>query len=610
MQNRLLIVIGLLGALAGIALLLYLLLGGGPEPRMPEITAPPAAIAPPPEEQLRAVRQEGTLRGRVIDGQSEIPLPDAQVIALAPELRSPPGEIPRWGDLLERTRVKTDQHGEFRIEALPPDYWNLWVEKKGYAFTTVPRAKFAETHEIRLYPGATIHGRIVFPDGSPAPGVRIEYTPQGTHSEVFSYYRLKLYYIETDADGRFRYEDLPPEKFTVEAYPRDYLPAPWTTESALRPGEVRDLGTHRLEGGFGMTVKVIWHEDNKPVEGVEVVVRPLVDPSPRTKTGQRRLTDAKGEARFQGLGGQASSRPLFTVAVNDPDAGPVMSDEARPFEPGSTVVIALRKRNGVVKGRVVRPDGRPLERFHVSLEPVGHNQRPLPVWGENGEFRMQGVPEGRYTLLARYGNLQDGVVPGVEVAVGGETDVGLIQMAEGAEIAGVVRLSSGRPIEKTVKVHLSRKVGEGWETVRYAYCQPDGGYSLKGLPPGAFWIQPSDGKSRTTDPLPVEIPAGTAFLRQDLVLEGQGFLKLSFVDFLEGQERPVVQPPVWLREEASGKVLRWTGEGTALRPGRYRMLLDLNDSAGVSQRYEANEVLVQEGETAGPIVVRLHEIRK
>jgi len=612
MERRIAVVFGLLGAVAGVVLLLILLFRPDPRPSLPVVTPPPERIAQAEETVARPVRESGRLEGIVLDAETEEPIPGARIEALAPRTQFTDG-VPRWGDLALQAQVTSGPDGRFALDALPPDYWNLFVRKEGWAWTTVPRSKFGEKHEIRLSRGATIRGQVLFPDESPAQGVRIQYTPQGTHSEVFSRYpAFRNYFdVKTDADGRFVFPDLPATKFTVEVDSPDHLPAPWTHEPALKPGEVRDLGKRVLDVGFGLRVRVVQHETGKGVPGVEVVVTPLVDPMPRTKTGQRRRTNAEGVALFQGLGGQVVPDPKFVVTVNDPVEGPLQPDNPRPFSPGEVVEIRLRGAKATVRGKVLRPDGRPLEQFYVTMEPVGHNRRPVPVWGENGAFEVKSVPAGAYSLLVRYGNLVDATVDDVQVVSGADTDVGTITMRSGAEIRGTVRRSSGKPLEKSVKVVLARKLGENeFRTVKYAYCQKDGTYALKGVPEGTFVIQPTDGDARTTPPLEVTIAGDTGFVEKDLVLYGIGRLRFQFLDLVDGRPQAVMQPTVWIRYAESGETVRWHADGTPLRPGPATVFVDLPDADGAPRRYAACEAVVKEGELPDPIEVRLYEIRE
>jgi len=619
MQRRILIVFGLLGALAGILVLVVLLGRSDPTPRIEVRDAPPAVVPQPLQDpDLVARKESGTLRGKVVNGSADdAPIEGATVIALRPYLeRGTDDEVPLWGQLEERAKLRTAKDGSFAIEDLGPDYWNLWVEKPGYAWTTVPRAKFSVEHVIRLYPACSLHGRVVYEDDTPAAGVRLEYTPQGTNSEVFSHLPgrgLTGYYRTTNDDGSFEYRDLPPGKFTVEVYPEDHLPAPWAFEPPLVPGENRDLGVRKLTRGFGMTVHVKQRGSGAPVEGVEVTVRPIGDPMPRTKTGRHRFTDANGVARFGGLGGQTLDTPTFQVTANI-GGNPVTPDEQRGFRPEEDVTIWVRRESSV-KGKVLRPNGNPLERFFVELEPKGFMTHQIRNWGENGEFKLLGVPEGTYVLHVRYGNLVDAAID-VEAKAGEEVDVGTVTLAEGGEVYGTVRMASGKALEGIVKVHLARKImdplvkRETWETVGRAYCKADGTYRIKGIPPGSYWIWPDpEQASPTTPELPIEMPGGVGSVQRDLEVFGVAHLRLKFMDEVEGQVRHVTQPPTWLVPASGGEEIRWTGEGHPLRPGDYAVYVEILDPDGVSKRYKAADVRIQEGETADPIEVRLYEIR-
>jgi len=615
MRRRLTITLVLLAALAQIVLLIVLLRDDAPPPSLPLIEAPPEVIAPPPEDDLRAKREHGTLRGKVINGVTGEAIRGAKVIALAPYLeKKKDDDVPFWGEMMERASVVTDERGTFALEALPPDYWNLWVERRGYAWASVPRAKFADEQLIRLYPECSITGKLVYPDDTPASDVHIEYTPQGTESEVFSRYKLKSFYIRTRQDGTFEYRGLIPGPFTVEAYPEGHLPAPWIHEPPLLPGENRVLPTHKLDAGFGLTVKVVWRGSGAPVPGIEVAVRPVGDPMPRTKAGRRVRTDAEGIARFGGLGGQVLERPKFTVAANVPGMGPVTPDERQFFEAGETATIRLRP-GGSVNGKVLRPNGEPLEYFHVELLPKGFLTQQLRAGGTNGEFAIYQVPEGTYTLAVRYGNLVDREVE-VSVEGGKATDAGTLTLDEGAEIYGTVAREDGAPIEDGVRVHLARKVfhptlkRDEYVAVKRAICKPDGTYRIRGVPEGEFWIWPEPSRvSGTTPPRLVSIQPGVGALALDLMIHGTGYLRFVFFDEIDGQRRQVVQPPVHLVHGGSGEETRWLSEGTPLRPGVYEVWVEMPGRDGVPHRYKAPSVQVQEGKKSDPIEVRLFEIR-
>ncbi|MHC4953921.1 MAG: hypothetical protein ACYTGZ_08520 [Planctomycetota bacterium] len=614
-MRRLLTVLVLLAAIAGLALLFVMLMMPPPPTQLPEVPAPPQAVAAPPNDQQGAVRQKGTLKGTVLYGPTGEPLAGATIIVLAPFLD--PGDdenLPTWGDMIEKARLRTGPDGTFLIQDLPPDYYNLWAEKKGYGFTTIPRATFNDGHVIKLWPGATIRGKVVYDDESPAAGVRIEYTPQGTHSEVFSRYRLKSYYTQTKSDGTFEYTDLPPGKFTVEVYPENHLPAPWTTAPPLKAGELRILKTHKLDPGFGMTVHVKWLGTGEPVPGIEVAVRPMGDPMPRTRTGQRRFTNEKGIARFSGLGGQVMPKPTFLVAANVGGEA-VMPDEKGLKRPDETVIIHVR-RDAIITGKVVRSNGAPLPRFFLDLRAKGFQTSQLQQWITNpdkGKFTMHGVPEGEYTMNVRFPGLIDKSVP-IKAVAGQENDIGTIVLEEGAEIWGTVRRDSGKPIEEIVRVVLSRNVGTPkkpkWEPVARAVVQKDGSYRLRGLPTGTFFMQPlAVVNLSTTEPEEVTIQGPTESIQKNLMMYGSGFVQFHYWDLVDGALRRVVAVPTYLVRKSDGQEYRWWGSGTRFRPGAYEIQFEMDNAEGVPTRYKGKTVTIQEDETPDPIEVSLHELR-
>ena len=71
----------------------------------------------------------------------------------------------------------------------------------------------------------------------------------------------------------------------------------------------------------------------------------------------------------------------------------------------------------------------------------------------------------------------------------------------------------------------------------------------------------------------------------------------------------MVPPTTWAVEERTGKEIRWYGEGTTLRPGKYTVYVDMENAEGVSQRYRCFTIDLQEDSDPDPIEVRLYEIR-
>lgn len=616
-MSRPLIISILVAAGAAIVVLFYLLAQSGPRTEYVAVVKPPSVIAPPPTTEAGSVRHQGRVQGTVIYGPTGKPLQGATVVALAPYLQPGEGDdLPLWGEMLEKTRVKTGPDGKFDIEDLPPDYWNLWVEKKNFGFATVPRADFATDHKVVLWPACSVTGKVVFEDESPASGVHIEYTPQGTHSEVFSRYRLKSYYTKTKKDGTFEYRDLPPGKFTIEVYPDEHLPAPYTAEPPLQPGENRQLKIRKLYRGFGMTVFVKWRGTNEPVPDIEVAIRPVGDPMPRTKVGRRRRTDQDGIARFSGLGGQVIDKPRFLVTANI-GGEPVMPDEGGMLEPDGSVTIYAR-RQCAITGRVLGADGDPLPRFFLELIPKGFITTQLRKWEthpDNGRFSMEAIPEGDYTLTVRFPGLVDAQAT-VHAVAGQKTDVGTIRLMAGAEIWGNVTRAGGKEIKGVVRVALARRIRrpghsvDEYVTVARTVVQKDGSYRMRGLPNGTFYIQPVQTTNLgTTKPELITVNGASDSIRKDMVMHGSGFVALHYFDTVRGSRIRVVAVPTYLIRKADGNETRWWGSGSSFRPGVHDIQVEMKNSQGVPTRYTAAQVTIQEERTAGPIELSLDEIR-
>ena len=82
MERRSLLIIVLVAALAGIVALVLLLAQSPPQAQYPDVREPDREAPPNPDELPGAVRQGGTLKGSVVNGETGKALPGATVIAL------------------------------------------------------------------------------------------------------------------------------------------------------------------------------------------------------------------------------------------------------------------------------------------------------------------------------------------------------------------------------------------------------------------------------------------------------------------------------------------------------------------------------------------------
>ncbi|MCX7015863.1 MAG: sigma-70 family RNA polymerase sigma factor [Candidatus Sumerlaeota bacterium] len=149
---------------------------------------------------------------------------------------------------------------------------------------------------IPLQPAASVSGRVLL-KGSPAPGKRINLNRKMTDKATGSTYEA-FEIINSDADGRYRYDTLGPGAYEIQVYlmERDTHNTPLERAFELAAGEQKtlnlgdDLGPHAL---FGRVL-----DGATPLEGVSITVRPAFEWD-YAQLGA--LTDVHGEFRIEGL---------------------------------------------------------------------------------------------------------------------------------------------------------------------------------------------------------------------------------------------------------------------------------------------------------------------
>jgi RNA polymerase sigma factor (sigma-70 family) len=125
------------------------------------------------------------------------------------------------------------------------------AEEKLFALVTLKGTE-PEPVTIKLEPGGTITGRVVGVDGKGVAGVTVEPSfqdhPLGTLLNTEKRYDRGAGPVKTDADGRFRFEGVPPGvrvRLIARRVQDDY----WYSNQimTLKPGEVRELGDWKRE---------------------------------------------------------------------------------------------------------------------------------------------------------------------------------------------------------------------------------------------------------------------------------------------------------------------------------------------------------------------------
>lgn len=422
------------------------------------------------------------------------------------------------------SHTMTNAQGYFVLENLPPTAVVLTAEKPGYAparmdglrlpgnsglpITLVAGQKLRGT--VRLYPAATVVGRVLNRSGRGFQGVtvtafRYGYNDAGEET-VREFARGR-----TNDLGEFRLTELDPGvyRFRYEARPLAYG----------RPGEAPEFPTVYYPGAVRRAVAVAVRIES----GTETVLDPVtivplpgqfirfrVDPSdPRTARGATFALSAPGELVPPIESG--TILPGDNRAIGPLPPGPyqltVTAADARarlPVELGASDVqleVALLAE-GSVSGQAAivqthdagEPDARPVGGLRLTLVDSDGERRSTQS-DDRGLFGISGIPGGRYRVEASgvpsdayvrtiISQERDVIRDGFFVD-GGDVELSVLLEETAGGIEGTVADEAGRPVPFGVVALVPEDPGST-QLFREARTAADGSFGLSSLTPGGY----------------------------------------------------------------------------------------------------------------------------
>lgn len=406
------------------------------------------------------------------------------------------------GRPLQNRTTTTDQGGRFRLSGLLPVLADLTATAEGYVASRVRsvRPGTGESIEIELAEGASLAGRVLDTDGTAAADVEVRLNLPvdellRANSAVFGLGFFKR--GRTDGDGRFRFDDVVPARWTAEASTEDAGASQEGIELAL--GELHEIEL-RLQPVDELTVHVTNHL-GEPVAKAEISVGPKV----RSQRRARGHTDSGGRVDLWISPGSAN------VEIEHPDL-PSQSREV-VLDPGDNELhvqlVPGWEISGMVRTASGSPiPGTPIEAGKARPEGLGADARsglvlsmrrlqrvieppPRSISGADGSFRLTGLDRGRYRLVAR--------LPGYtaresadEIEINGQSVTGVeVVLEPGASIRGTV---TGLQSSEMATVEIL-----AWGDVLFRSATPDteGGFELEALAPGMWQLMASAGDRRS-----------------------------------------------------------------------------------------------------------------
>lgn len=387
----------------------------------------------------------------------------------------------------------TDEAGAFRIDLVAEGTYSVTATAAGFARGEARgRAPGEVRVELPSVEETTIAGRVRFADGRPAHPFEVYAVGEmETHS-----FRHRA---QTATDGSFVLKDMEPGRWKLRAWRgRDLAAA-----SAL-PAEAGPLSTGArdveivVQPAKSLVGRVV-DEAGAPIAKAPVNALPeTAGAAPRGTSGFV-YSDADGNFRLDGLGDGPYELIVHAPMDRESEFAVIREGGRRAGE--APVVVVLRAGLAIA-GRIVGPDGRPLERGSIRAMPLDEGAPTEPVFwrsarvGKDGRFAVRGIGSGTYRLQLfgfdadlRPANAVLGptrppslVLVGGERVAAGARDV-LVTATTGLHVRGRVTDVAGVPLRGAqVWVRV-----EGSKDTVMLYSDADGAFDACGFDDGVLY---------------------------------------------------------------------------------------------------------------------------
>ena len=336
-------------------------------------------------------------------------------------------------------RCTTQRDGSFELVDLPPGERLVLValpppESEWLASEPRPTDLRSDQErrdfDLELCAGAAISGQVADLDGRPLPGARLELVRR---SKVGDWDDTS---VLADEHGAFEFPPLAAGRATLSASADGH--APDSTKVTLGDGEelVESFSLRPATAVDGTVVDMQgW---GVPWVPVRLKRHGPVPAGSKRREVLRTSTDAFGVFRFDAVpdGGWRADAQLSGWSLDSvtPETLSLPADRA------VTLVLARDFRRSVrIHGEVTVAGETP---YDLRLEGV-----PGLTVVDGGEFSISGMAPGRAKLVVRADRALPRVVP-LDLAAGGEIDVGVIELLRGTELEVRLRDPGGRPVRR------------------------------------------------------------------------------------------------------------------------------------------------------------------
>ncbi|NOT31073.1 MAG: hypothetical protein HOP15_11550 [Planctomycetes bacterium] len=361
-----------------------------------------------------------------------------------------------------------------------------------------------------------IHGKVMNEEGNPIAGARVNLFDVKPSTLGEDAYLLTgedpprpVSKSETDDKGTFRFEQLDPRKDWSLAVTHD-LYEHWASEVEI---PVPEGGVYPetilLKAGQSLSGFVYAVATKQPIEGALLVAEnPFAVTLPKNKRSQTRLeamTDGQGKYVFANVGISPNQNRMLTVSApgyatqvhnnfamvgTSKPSNRIKGNKQEPVRRIARTQDFELEPGHVIAGKVIGPDHGGMAGIEIealnSAGAIGSTGESAS--GKNGEFLIEGLAQGIYTLRVTATNYDAAPLQRVET---GNTNV-VIELFELAVVTGRVVDADGRALTSfTVKARAANEVSNAYGAVlaHKAVRDSEGRFELTGVPEGSYVIE-------------------------------------------------------------------------------------------------------------------------
>ncbi len=354
-----------------------------------------------------------------------------------------------WGWGGAQRSVTTDREGRFDLRGVTAGKGTIAAEKEGFVDTASDELELLDGGvldelTLRLSSGATISGRVLWPDGAPAVGAKVVVRQTKERSRARNrWVDNASHEVTTDSSGHFERSGLAPSAVTL-------------TASAEKPeGAIGGSWTAKLEDAKPGTAVELKLAAPLPVHGrvVDVAGRPL------RKFSVRHVAESENDPRmektwpFESEAGEfVLYEPAGAYKIAAQAEGYTVSEEQAVTLPGfEGVLVFTLQRAGSITGRVLGPDGAPVAKATVSANSGSGNGRRRggdstdAVSDVDGSFEFSSVAAGNLSLNASAEGFAPSDATLVTVEAGLPVADVQLMLRVGGRVEGEIFAADGRP---------------------------------------------------------------------------------------------------------------------------------------------------------------------